>query len=63
MPVVTIEMWEGRSPEQKRELIRAVTSAICSVIRCPPEAVEIIIHEVPKVNWGLGGKPASERVP
>lgn len=61
--MVTIGMWEGRSPEQKRELIRAVTSAICSVIRCPPEAVEIIIHEVPKVNWGLGGKPASERVP
>ena len=25
MPVVTIDMWEGRSVEQKRELVKAMT--------------------------------------
>jgi len=63
MPVVTIEMWEGRTPEQKKALVEAVTSAVAGAIGCPPEAVEVIIHEVPKVNWGIGGQIASEKFP
>ncbi|MEM2282025.1 MAG: 4-oxalocrotonate tautomerase DmpI [Candidatus Hadarchaeales archaeon] len=60
MPVVTIELWEGRTPEQKRELVRAVSSAISRVLGCPEEAVHVILHEVPKANWGIGGRLASE---
>jgi hypothetical protein len=24
-------------------------------------AVEVIVHEIPKSNWGIGGVPASEK--
>lgn len=63
MPVIKIEMWKGRTYEQKKKLIEKVTFATTESIDCPPESVQIIINEVEKENWGLAGKPASEKVP
>ncbi|MCX6695351.1 MAG: 4-oxalocrotonate tautomerase [Candidatus Altiarchaeota archaeon] len=59
MPVVRIEMWAGRSKEQKKKLIEDVTKAVCDCIGCPPEAVHIVINDIPKENWGAGGKQSS----
>ena len=59
MPVVTVEMWEGRTIEQKKQLVAGITSAMES-IGVSPEAVHIIIKDVPKHNWATGGKLASE---
>jgi len=63
MPLVTIDIWEGRTVEQKRELAKAVTSAVAGAIGCPEGAVEIIIRDVPKINWATGGKLASDKFP
>ena len=62
MPVVTIEMWEGRTIEQKKQLVEGITSVIAN-IGVPPEAVHIIIKDNPKHNWAIGGKLASEKFP
>ena len=62
MPVVTVEMWAGRTIEQKRQLVKGITSAIAD-IGVPPEAVQIIIKDNPKHNWGIGGELASEKYP
>ena len=59
MPVVIVEMWEGRTDEQKEELIRGITEDF-ERIGVPAEALNIIIHDVPKANWGLRGKQASK---
>ena len=59
MPVVTVEMWEGRTIEQKKQLVAGITSAMES-IGVPSEAVHIIIKDIPKHNWATGGKLASE---
>jgi len=59
MPVVTVEMWEGRTIKQKKELVEGITSAFVK-IGTPSEAVHIIIKDVPKYNWATGGKLASE---
>ena len=29
-------------------------------IGVPEHAVEVVIYEIPKTHWGVGGKPASE---
>jgi len=29
----------------------------------PSHAVEVVVHEIPKSHWGIGGEPASERLP
>ncbi len=60
MPVVTIEMWEGRTIEQKKQLVKGITSSF-EKIGVPKEAVSIIIKDVPKHNWAIGGKLASEK--
>ncbi|KUO43168.1 MAG: 4-oxalocrotonate tautomerase [Hadesarchaea archaeon YNP_N21] len=63
MLIVTIDLWEGRTVEQKREIVRAVTSALANAAGCPTDAVWVIIRDVSKNNWGMGGKLASEVFP
>ena len=60
MPVVTVEMWEGRTIEQKKQLVEGITSSLVK-IGVPQEAVQIIIKDNPKHNWATGGKLASEK--
>jgi len=60
MPVVIVEMWEGRSADQKAVLIQGITDAF-KQIGVQPEWLNIIIHDVPKTNWGNRGKPASQQ--
>ena len=60
MPVVTIQMWEGRSVEQKRDQVKAVTKALTDTVGANPENTTVIIHDVPKANWGMKGALASD---
>ncbi len=59
MPVVFVEMWEGRTIEQKKQLAEGITSSF-EKIGVPKEVVQIIIKDIPKHNWATGGKLASE---
>ena len=63
MPVVTIEMWEGRSVSQKRELVRAMTKAMVDIAGVSPENLHIIIRDVPKTNWARNGVLSSDLPP
>lgn len=56
MPVVQIDIFEGRSVEQKRNLANAVTKAIVDSINCPREAVTIIIREMKRENYAKAGE-------
>jgi 4-oxalocrotonate tautomerase len=55
MPVVTIQMWEGRSLAQKRALVRAVTDAMVEHAEARPDGLHVVIQEYPKENWARGG--------
>lgn len=55
MPVVTIELWEGRTLEQKRRLVRAITDAMVEHASARPDALHVILHEVGRENWGRAG--------
>ena len=59
MPVVEVNMWEGRSAEQKEKLIKSITKAF-EEIGVTPEHLTIIIHDIPKTNWGMRGQQASK---
>lgn len=59
MPVVTVEMWSGRTIEQKKQLVEGITSVMTDM-GIPAEAVQIIIKDNPKHNWAIAGKLASE---
>lgn len=63
MPIVHVEMWEGRSLEQKRELIEILTRETARIAQCAPESVYIVIQDVKKENWGAGGRLCSDKYP
>jgi len=62
LPVVIVEIWEGRTDEQKEKLIKGIFKAF-EEIDIPPEALNIIIHDIPKTNWGMRGGQASKLFP
>jgi len=53
-------MLEGRTNEQKIRLIKELTKTTCEICGCKPEAVVVILHDVPKENWGTAGKSKAE---
>ena len=57
MPVVRVEMWEGQTMEQKEKLIKNITQAF-EEMGVKPERLTIIIHDIPKSNWGMRGERA-----
>lgn len=63
MPIVTIDLWAGRTNEQKEMLIEKVTRAVVESVGCPPDAVHVIVREVDKANWGIGGKSCDKLKP
>ncbi len=58
MPLVTISADEGRTIEQKRDLVKDITEAVCENFNVKPEAVIIQIVEGKKENRAKGGKLA-----
>jgi 4-oxalocrotonate tautomerase len=56
MPMVRIEMFEGRSDEQKGRLAEAITSAFVETCGGTPQGVQIVFTDVKPSNWATGGK-------
>jgi 4-oxalocrotonate tautomerase len=61
MPTIRIEMFEGRTPEQKRALVAAVTDACVKTIGASPESVDILLFDIAKQNWASGGRLWSDK--
>jgi len=60
MPMIHVEMYEGRTNEQKAELAKAITKAVVDIAKTTPESTHIIFTDVPKTNMAHGGILASE---
>jgi 4-oxalocrotonate tautomerase len=55
MPVIQITISQGRSVEQKRELIEVLTKETARIMITEEEKIRILIYEVSKENWGNAG--------
>ena len=55
MPTIRVEMFEGRTPEQKKNLVKALTQAVVETLDTRPEAVDVILYDVKKSEWATGG--------
>lgn len=55
MPIINIKIVEGRTVEQKRELIKNITETVATTINVPKEAVWITIEDLKPENLGQGG--------
>ena len=55
MPMIRLEMFPGRTPEQKRDFVREVTRLAAETLKCKPESVDVVITEIPNSHWAKGG--------
>ena len=60
MPNVVIEMVEGRTMEQKRELVKKITNAVSEVLKVEPASVAIRILNFRRDDWAKGGELFSD---
>ena len=58
--IVEISVFEGRSTEVKKALIRKLFERIAAATGIPPQDVEITISETPRHAWGIRGTPGDE---
>ncbi|WP_326567091.1 2-hydroxymuconate tautomerase [Amycolatopsis rhabdoformis] len=63
MPLVQVTLSAGRTPDQVRALISALTTAVTTSIGAPKEAVRVIVSEVPPTHWAAGDVTLAERTP
>jgi 4-oxalocrotonate tautomerase len=55
MPLIQVDMFEGRSDEQVQAYVQALTDTTCRLLGCTPEDVTIIFRDVPRSRWATGG--------
>ena len=51
MPFVKIDLFEGRTQEQKVELAREVTEVVSRIAKAPKEAIHIFINDMPEGTY------------
>lgn len=61
MPTLRVELMEGRTVEQKKKLVEALTQAVVDTLGSKPESVDILLYDIPRQNWATGGILWTER--
>ena len=60
MPNITIQWYAGRTDQQKRDLVTAITDAMVKIGKTTPDQVHIVFQDIEKSNWGHNGKLTSD---
>lgn len=56
MPVITVDLFEGRTREQKERFSKAVTDAAAEILKAPAEHTWVVFNDHAKSDWAMGGK-------
>jgi phenylpyruvate tautomerase PptA (4-oxalocrotonate tautomerase family) len=58
--VIEISLFEGRTVEAKKNLIRLIYEKLNIGLNIAANDIEIILYEIPQHNWGVRGMPGDE---
>lgn len=61
MPTIHVELFEGRTIEQKRLLAKELTEAAVRVLGGSPDGVDVIFRDVARHDWATGGALWSDK--
>jgi 4-oxalocrotonate tautomerase len=61
MPLIEVTLAEGRTPQQLRTLISALTHATAEAVDAPVDSIRVVIREVPTTHWAAGDVTIAER--
>lgn len=63
MPTIRVELFEGRTDDQKRALAHELTQACVRAIGSSPDSVDVLIYDIEKRHWATGGTLWSDAAP
>jgi 4-oxalocrotonate tautomerase len=55
MPTLRVELFEGRTTEQKRALAKELTDACVRVLGGNGDGVDVLFHDIKRQDWATGG--------
>jgi 4-oxalocrotonate tautomerase len=61
MPTLHVELFEGRTKEQKAALAKELTEACVRVLGSKPDGVDVLFVDIKKDNWATGGQLWSDK--
>jgi 4-oxalocrotonate tautomerase len=61
MPIIHVHMFEGRTLDQKRKLVSAMTDAVVKSLEAKPETVRILLHDMSKSDMSVAGVLHSDK--
>jgi 4-oxalocrotonate tautomerase len=61
MPTIRVELFEGRSVEQKRALAAALTEATVRTLGGSADGVDILFFDIARHDWASAGTLWSDR--
>ena len=61
MPLIEIHLLEGRTDDQKKALLTAVTAAVHDSIGAPLESIRVWVQEFSPKEYMIGGVLAADR--
>lgn len=61
MPTIRVELFEGRSPQQKSALAKELTEACVRVLGGSASAVDVLFYDIARQDWATGGVLWSEQ--
>ena len=56
MPIIEAHVLQGYSDDEKARLAGALTNAALSVVPAAPDAITVMLHEMPKTHYMRGGQ-------
>lgn len=63
MPIIRVEMWEGKTKNQKRDIVKSLSNELSRITGSPLDSIYVLIEEVSKDDWGVSGELCSEKFP
>ncbi len=63
MPTIRVELFAGRTTEQKAALAQELTTACVRVLGGKPDGVDVVFYDIARSDWATGGRLWSEAVP
>ena len=61
MPIINVKLLEGRSDEQLKDLVTEVTNAVEKTTGANKEAIHVVIEEMRKDHYAVGGVRKSDQ--
>jgi 4-oxalocrotonate tautomerase len=61
MPTIRVELMEGRTLDQKKALVQALTQAVVDTLGARPESVDVLLFDIKPHDWATGGELWSDK--